>query len=75
LIRFRLAAPRRRGDTLWDAVGAAWAPASSPSAVNLHQYTRAPDFRAGYSEVRIVSVEGFRFSPWEVEAVERERRP
>jgi len=32
-------------------------------------------FRAGYSEVRIVSVEGFRFSPWEVEAVERERRP
>ena len=42
LIRFRLAAPRRRGDTLWDAVGAAWAPASSPSAVNPHQYTRVP---------------------------------
>ncbi len=36
---------------------------------------RAPDFRAGYSAVRIVSFEGFRFSPWEVEAVERERRP
>jgi len=43
-IRFRLAAPRRRGDTLWDAVVAAWAPASSPSAANRHhQYTRAPD--------------------------------
>jgi len=42
-IRFRLAAPRRRGDTLWDAVVAAWAPASSPSAANRHhQYTRAP---------------------------------
>lgn len=33
------------------------------------------DFRAGYSEVRIVSVEGFRFSPWEVERYEGERRP
>jgi len=33
---------------------------------------RVPDFRAGYSEVCIVSVEGFRFSPWEVEAVEAE---
>jgi len=31
-----------------------------------------PDYRAGYSEVRIVSVEGFRFSPWEVEAMEAE---
>jgi len=31
------------GDTLWDAVVAAWAPASSPSAANRHhQYTRAP---------------------------------
>ncbi len=30
------------GDTLWDAVVAAWAPAPSPSAVNLHQYTRVP---------------------------------
>jgi len=33
---------------------------------------RVPDYRAGYSEVRIVSVEGFRFSPWEVEAMEAE---
>jgi len=33
------------------------------------------DFRAGYSEVHILSVEGFRFSPWEVEKVEGERRP
>ncbi len=33
-IRFRLAAPRKMGDTLWDAVVAAWAPASSPSSVN-----------------------------------------
>ncbi len=33
------------------------------------------DFRAGYSEVRILSVEGFRFSPWKVERHERERQP
>jgi len=36
---------------------------------------RAPDFRAGYSAVRILSVDGFRFTPWEVERDERERRP
>jgi hypothetical protein len=42
LIPSRLAGPRRIGDTLWDAVVAAWAPTSSPSAVNRHhQYTRA----------------------------------
>lgn len=33
------------------------------------------DFRAGPGNTRIVSVEGFRFSPWEVERHERERRP
>jgi len=32
-IRFRFALPRRMGDTLWDAVIAARAPASSPSTV------------------------------------------
>ncbi len=36
---------------------------------------RAPDFRAAFSEVRIISIEGFAFVPWEVETVECERRP
>ncbi len=33
------------------------------------------DFRAGYSEMRIVSIEGFAFTPWEVERVAWEGRP
>ncbi len=38
-------------------------------------FTVAKVEHRGGQEVRIVSVEGFRFTPWEVERYERERRP
>ncbi len=45
--------------------------ATNPPGRTLYTVAKV-DFRAGYSEVHILSVEGFRFSPWEVEAVEVE---
>lgn len=33
------------------------------------------DFRPGFGDPRILSVEGFAFVPWEIERVEWERRP
>ncbi len=59
---------RRQPGALW----AAWA--TGPPSRTMFVVAKV-DFRAGPGNTRIVSVEGFRFSPWEVERHERERRP
>ncbi len=52
-----------------------WAtdPPSRTMFVVANAAQRAPDFRAGPGNTRIVSVEGLHFASWEVERHERER--
>ncbi len=68
----------QRHDELGSADPQARRPHPPPTAVEMGGRPATPhdphrgevNFRAGYAEVRIVCVEGFAFTPWEIEHVQ-----